>query len=193
MAVVNAKLAAALAGKDRLDAFSVEQRSAVRSDIYLLGESLGKLKKSKALPNEEPATKVALFGASQPWYHFITHLFMKETGPSNYHDRASLSFTQHVPFWVKLAVALALGVGTMIGWKRIVVTVGEKTAKDHLTWAPSASAEIIAMPTIAAADVASASRSVPPTFSLLVSPGRWRPTSPGCSWEPSAICFWRGC
>ncbi len=50
-----------------------------------------------------------------------------------------------IPFWVKLVVALALGVGTMIGWKRVVVTIGEKIGKAHLTYAQGASAEMIAM------------------------------------------------
>jgi len=57
-----------------------------------------------------------------------------------------------IPTWVKVAAALALGMGTMIGWKRIVVTVGEKIGKDHLTYAHGAAAEITAMATIGAAD-----------------------------------------
>ena len=61
--------------------------------------------------------------------------------------------TKFIPGWVKVAVALALGLGTMIGWKRIVVTVGEKIGKDHLTYAQGASAEITAMFTIMAADM----------------------------------------
>jgi PiT family inorganic phosphate transporter len=60
--------------------------------------------------------------------------------------------TKFIPTWVKVAVALALGMGTMIGWKRIVVTVGEKIGKDHLTYAQGAAAEITAMATIGAAD-----------------------------------------
>jgi hypothetical protein len=56
--------------------------------------------------------------------------------------------TKFIPTWVKVAVALALGLGTMIGWKRIVVTVGEKIGKTHLTYAQGASAEITAMITI---------------------------------------------
>jgi PiT family inorganic phosphate transporter len=60
--------------------------------------------------------------------------------------------TKYIPAWVKLAVAIALGLGTMIGWKRIVVTVGEKIGKAHLTYAQGASAEIVAMLTIGAAD-----------------------------------------
>ncbi len=60
--------------------------------------------------------------------------------------------TKFIPMWVKVAVALALGLGTMVGWKRIVVTVGEKIGKDHLTYAQGAAAEITAMITIGAAD-----------------------------------------
>ena len=60
--------------------------------------------------------------------------------------------TKFIPPWVKVAVAIALGLGTMIGWKRIVVTVGEKIGKDHLTYAQGAAAELTAMATIGAAD-----------------------------------------
>ena len=60
--------------------------------------------------------------------------------------------TKFIPSWVKIAVAIALGLGTMIGWKRIVVTVGEKIGKTHLTYAQGACAEITAAATIAAAD-----------------------------------------
>ncbi len=56
--------------------------------------------------------------------------------------------TKYIPTWVKVAVALSLGLGTMIGWKRIVVTVGEKIGKTHLTYAQGASAELVAMCTI---------------------------------------------
>jgi inorganic phosphate transporter, PiT family len=63
------------------------------------------------------------------------------------------SATKFIPSWVKVAVALALGLGTMIGWKRIVVTVGEKIGKTHLTYAQGASAELVAASTIAAADM----------------------------------------
>lgn len=60
--------------------------------------------------------------------------------------------TKYIPDWIKIAVACALGFGTMIGWKRIVVTVGEKIGKEHLTYAEGASAEIVAMTTIGLAD-----------------------------------------
>jgi PiT family inorganic phosphate transporter len=59
--------------------------------------------------------------------------------------------TKFIPSWVKVAVALALGLGTMIGWKRIVVTVGEKIGKARMTYAQGASAQLVAMATILAA------------------------------------------
>ncbi len=62
------------------------------------------------------------------------------------------SATKFIPGWVKVVVAIALGLGTMVGWKRIVVTVGEKIGKTHLTYAQGACAEITAAATIAAAD-----------------------------------------
>jgi inorganic phosphate transporter, PiT family len=61
--------------------------------------------------------------------------------------------TKFIPLWVKVAVAIALGLGTMVGWKRIVVTIGEKIGKTHLTYAQGASAELVAMGTIFAADM----------------------------------------
>jgi PiT family inorganic phosphate transporter len=68
--------------------------------------------------------------------------------------RASLDGgTKFIPNWVKVSVALALGLGTMVGWKRIVVTVGEKIGKTHLTYAQGASAEIVAIATIGLADM----------------------------------------
>jgi PiT family inorganic phosphate transporter len=60
--------------------------------------------------------------------------------------------TKFIPTWVKIAVAIALGLGTMIGWKRIVVTVGEKIGKTHLTYGQGAAAELVAAATIFAAD-----------------------------------------
>jgi len=70
---------------------------------------------------------------------------------TNYRAQLDKS-TKFIPLWVKIAVALALGMGTMVGWKRIVITVGEKIGKAHLTYAQGACAELIAMCTIIAAD-----------------------------------------
>ena len=71
---------------------------------------------------------------------------------TNYKKHIDLS-TKFIPTWVKVAVAIALGLGTMIGWKRIVVTVGEKIGKDHLTYGQGAAAEITTMLTISTADM----------------------------------------
>ena len=62
------------------------------------------------------------------------------------------SATKFIPLWVKICVAIALGLGTMVGWKRIVVTVGEKIGKTHLTYGQGAAAELVAAATIGAAD-----------------------------------------
>jgi PiT family inorganic phosphate transporter len=88
--------------------------------------------------------------------------FMKKTGQPQFSaadDAVLANYKKHldgstrfIPGWVKVAVAMALGLGTMVGWKRIVVTVGEKIGKDHLTYAQGAAAEITAMFTIGAAD-----------------------------------------
>jgi len=59
-------------------------------------------------------------------------------------------YTDYSPTWVIVLIALSLGIGTMIGWKRIVVTIGEKIGKTHLTYAQGASAEVVAASTIAA-------------------------------------------
>jgi PiT family inorganic phosphate transporter len=71
---------------------------------------------------------------------------------ANYKSNVDKS-TKFIPKWVKVAVALALGLGTMVGWKRIVVTVGERIGKQHLSYAQGASAELVAMATIFAANI----------------------------------------
>jgi PiT family inorganic phosphate transporter len=70
----------------------------------------------------------------------------------NNYKKSLDSATKFIPTWVKIAVAIALGLGTMIGWKRIVITVGEKIGKTHLTYAQGAAAELVAAATIGAAD-----------------------------------------
>ena len=100
-----------------------------RNDMYLVSEALRLMQKSGK--PQFAAADVAVLK------NYKSHI-----------DRA----TRFIPLWVKVAVALALGLGTMIGWKRIVVTVGEKIGKNHLTYAQGAAAEITAMATIGAAD-----------------------------------------
>ena len=58
------------------------------------------------------------------------------------------SITEYAPMWVIVMIALSLGLGTMVGWKRIVKTIGEKIGKQHLTYAQGASSEIVAASTI---------------------------------------------
>ena len=101
----------------------------LRNDMYVASEALRLMKKSN-MPELAPADWDAL---------------------ENYRKHIDVS-TKFIPTWVKVAVAMALGLGTMVGWKRIVVTVGEKIGKQHLTYAQGASAELVAMATIEAAD-----------------------------------------
>ncbi len=106
-----------------------DRQANVRNDMYVISEALRLMQKSG-----KPV------------------LAAKDTAAlANYKRHLDLA-TKFIPTWVKVAVALALGLGTMVGWKRIVVTVGEKIGKDHLTYAQGASAELVAACTILAAD-----------------------------------------
>jgi PiT family inorganic phosphate transporter len=60
--------------------------------------------------------------------------------------------TKFIPYWVKITIALALSSGTMIGWKRVVVTVGEKIGQEPLNYAQGAITELVTMTTIGTAD-----------------------------------------
>jgi PiT family inorganic phosphate transporter len=112
-----------------LNKVPADQVGNTRNDMYLTSEAIRFLMKDKQndLSKDEILTLVA------------------------YKDSLDAA-TKFIPNWVKIAVALALGLGTMIGWKRIVVTVGEKIGKTHLTYAQGASAELVAAATIFAAD-----------------------------------------
>jgi len=104
--------------------------SNVRNDMYLASEAIRLIEKSPAVTLD--ADSRANLKA-----------FRKQIDDA----------TKFIPLWVKIAVSVALGLGTMVGWKRIVVTVGEKIGKTHLTYAQGASAELVAMMTIGAADM----------------------------------------
>jgi PiT family inorganic phosphate transporter len=127
LAAVDQSIADQLRQTQTFTDLSIAKRSALRTDAYLVSESISKLDKKKLLP--DPAVAPAREIKSR-----LEHV------------------TKFIPTWVKFAVAIALGLGTMIGWKRIVVTVGEKIGKEHLTYAQGASAEVVAMITIGAAD-----------------------------------------
>lgn len=75
-------------------------------------------------------------------------------GPLTADERKAIApAVEFIPLWVVFGTALALGVGTTIGYKRIVVTVAEKIGKTHLTYAQGAAAEAVAAATILGADV----------------------------------------
>ncbi len=109
------------------DTVSNVPQGMVRNEIYVASEALRIMDKQKA------------------------HAFSKDDGAvlNNYKKQLDHS-TKFIPTWVKVAVAL--GLGTMVGWKRIVVTVGERIGKTHLTYGQGASAELVAMLTINMAD-----------------------------------------
>jgi PiT family inorganic phosphate transporter len=125
----NAEIGTALAGKTSIAQVPAGDRKALRSNIYLVSASIAKLVKKKALARSDDATALNAY-----------HKSLDKT-------------TNFIPVWVKVAVALCLGLGTMIGWKRIVVTVGERIGKTHLSYGQGASAEMVAYGTIQAADI----------------------------------------
>ncbi|HYZ40750.1 MAG TPA: inorganic phosphate transporter [Stellaceae bacterium] len=101
-----------------------------RNDMYLASEALRNLMKDKE-----------------------ADLSSQDVAALNAYKQSLDDATKFIPTWVKVAVAIALGLGTMIGWKRIVITVGEKIGKSHLTYGQGAAAELVAAGTIAAADM----------------------------------------
>jgi PiT family inorganic phosphate transporter len=120
-----ARVQGALNGHATLREIPREQRKDVRADIIKLDNTVKKI--LKATPPTLSASEADA---------------LKK-------DAATLkSLTDFAPLWVKIAIALSLGIGTMVGWKRIVVTIGEKIGKEHLTYAQGASAELVAMSSI---------------------------------------------
>jgi PiT family inorganic phosphate transporter len=110
-------------------AIPAQEQTIVRNDMYVTGEALRLMAK-----NHNPS-------------------FTDEENKGLAIYRSGLNKgTRFIPNWVKVAVALALGLGTMVGWKRVVITVGEKIGKDHMTYAQGACAGLVTMGTIFAAD-----------------------------------------
>ena len=124
-----AHVAGELAPYSNLQSAPADSQADLRNDMYVTSEAL------RLLGKRHPATFTA----------------QERTGLRRYRMELDRS-TRFIPNWVKVAVALALGLGTMVGWKRIVVTVGERIGKEHLNYAQGASAGLVAMGTIFAAD-----------------------------------------
>lgn len=110
---------------DIANAGDVKSRLGIRKRINLLDKDMKKFLDEPNVIKDEAARKA------------IKHEIKSLTG-----------YTHYVPFWAIMMISLALGIGTMIGWKRIVVTIGEKIGKRHMTYAEGATAEIIAAMTI---------------------------------------------
>jgi PiT family inorganic phosphate transporter len=106
-----------------------QDQTNVRNDMYVASEAIRLMQKS-----------------GNPGFTAEENAALK-----NYKSKVDKA-TKFIPDWVKVAVALALGLGTMVGWKRVVVTVGEKIGKEPLTYAQGACSGIVAMGTIFAAD-----------------------------------------
>jgi PiT family inorganic phosphate transporter len=129
LAGTTAEVSKRLQNVETFQALPASDRGDVRTDLYLISKTIAKLDKSGRL-DMDPQVLAA------------------EQALGKHADE----LTNYIPDWVKYAVALSLGLGTMIGYKRIVKTVGEKIGKDHLTYGQGASAEAVAMGTIMVAD-----------------------------------------
>ncbi|MCU1733385.1 MULTISPECIES: inorganic phosphate transporter [unclassified Pseudomonas] len=130
LAVLSGQIGAQVKGYGSLSRVPAEAMANVRNDMYLASEAIRLMDKDK-VGGFDADTSAKL------------QAFKKQIDDA----------TRFIPLWVKVAVAIALGLGTMVGWKRIVVTVGERIGKTHLTYAQGASAETVAMLTIGAADL----------------------------------------
>jgi inorganic phosphate transporter, PiT family len=128
LAAANANITNVLKGTSTLSDVPSEQRSGLRKNLFLVDQTMDKLVKTHEISD---AGQVKAF--------------------HDYHAQLDQA-TKYLPLWIKVAVAVALGLGTMIGWKRIVTTVGEKIGKEHLNYGQGASAELVAMITIGMAD-----------------------------------------
>lgn len=99
----------------------------LRNDMYLVLDA-------SALAKQAPRTRAVMTAA--------------ELDAVDAYGKKLQDGTRYIPGWVKVSVALALGLGTMVGWRRIVVTVGERIGKTHLTYGMGAAAELVAASTI---------------------------------------------
>jgi PiT family inorganic phosphate transporter len=129
-----------LATNPNIALLSTDQKFNIRKAALTINKNAKKLIESESVSlsdEDKSALKKATQGGKTPFFSF---------GGSSSTGMAGV--TDFAPAWVMWMVALSLGLGTMIGWKRIVITIGEKIGKDHLTYAQGASAELIASITI---------------------------------------------
>jgi PiT family inorganic phosphate transporter len=131
----------------------------VNGALSVLAADIGAQVKNYGAMNRVPAASVQNVRNEMFMSSEATKQLMKKPGLSADDKAAFAGFrknldagTRYIPVWVKVSVAIALGLGTMVGWKRIVVTVGEKIGKTHLTYGQGAAAEMVAAVTIIAAD-----------------------------------------
>jgi PiT family inorganic phosphate transporter len=127
-AELNAKVEEGITGKTSFATIAEQEKRDIRTNMYLVSASIDKLAKGKHIPDPDDLKTLKSLQSDID------------------------GFTKFIPTWVKIAVAFSLGLGTMIGWKRIVVTVGEKIGKAHLTYGQGASAEFVCYVLIQAAD-----------------------------------------
>jgi phosphate/sulfate permease len=122
---LNQELIVSVAGKTSVDAIDKKNRFIVRKDIMVMDRNL------KALV-DKPEIKISAADKA---------VIADEL-------KTVKKITDYSPAWVIVMISISLGLGTMIGWKRIVKTIGEKIGKEHLTYAQGASAELVAAGTI---------------------------------------------
>lgn len=122
---LNDHLKASIAGRATVESIPKEQRFEIRKDIMLIERYTRDLLKKSELRISESE---------------------RETLEAQ--TKSLRGMIDYSPFWVIFMIALSLGLGTMIGWKRIVKTIGEKIGKEHLNYAQGASAELVAASTI---------------------------------------------
>lgn len=111
--------------KKSLTALSDDERFALRTDVIIISKNFEKLNEQGNLSLTAKENKVVKDNISK----------LKTAN-------------EYAPDWVKIVISIALGLGTMVGWKRIVQTVGEKIGKQHMSYAQGAAAQIIASSTI---------------------------------------------
>jgi PiT family inorganic phosphate transporter len=124
LAVLNGRIAAILDDRATLSDVSTADRRLLRTDMYLASDAITRLISQNRITNAEQREQFTAYAKSLD------------------------ATTRHIPFWVILATAFSLGLGTMIGWRRVVQTVGEKIGRQQLTYAQGASAGLVAMATI---------------------------------------------